>query len=217
MAVNIPFRGQTHFKSSTTAVPFPEPLKFTRHTNAKPWSSVPSSIYPVCNNNNNNNSASSRGFLLSASLPERVDAMLSKSLLEQCTLENSSRETSPRSSLNNHHACGSWKSRGGGLQQKVSKAANTVCSSSSPKQERLRERFSKQEGAPSMGSPGIRVSALSAALNSQDGQVDVAHVKDSPERRRMDNRLAQRSQRKSGFSLTVLMMTSCRLSQLTAE
>lgn len=49
-----------------------------------------------------------RRLLLSTSLPEKTDAILSKSVLEQCRLDDQAPDASPRSSLNH---CGSWMSR----------------------------------------------------------------------------------------------------------
>lgn len=188
MAINIPYHGQTHFKSSLCSVP-----ESTRYT---PWSA------PASTNTSPVAPSSSR-FLLPASLPERADAMLSTSLLEQCRSESSSRETSPRSSLNSHHPCGSWTSRGG-LQWKPPKPTSVIpvpCSVESLKEGHLWGRLSKPEGGSPARSPDVSVSALSAALSGASisaGQVSLDHAVDAAEWRRMGNRLAQRSYRELG-------------------
>lgn len=170
MAMNIPYRGQIHFKSSLSTVP-------ESTQDYKPWSAPPSTIVSPAT------SSASERFLLPASLPERADAMLSKSLIEQCRLESSSHETSPRSSLNSHHPCGSWKSRAGGIVQKPPSKSGVIplpCSSESLSEGRLLRggRFTKRESTP-VRSPDAHKSALSAALSgsgSPSVQVDLGFI-----------------------------------------
>lgn len=185
MAMNIPYHGQTHFKSTLCSVP--------ESTRNAPWSAPTST--------NTSPMAHSAGrLLLPASLPERADAMLSMSLLEQCRSESSSRETSPRSSLNTHHPCGSWTSRGG-LQNPPKPKHNVIpvpCSVESLKEGHLWGRFSKRKGGLPAGVPDANVSALSAALSGSSisaGHIDLGHVVDASERRQVANRLAQRGYR----------------------
>lgn len=181
MAMNIPYRGQIHFKNSLSTVPE------STH-DYTPWSAPPSMIASPAT------SSTSEKFLLPASLPERADAMLSKSLLEQCRLESSSRETSPRSSLNSHHPCGSWKSRAGSIMQKLPSKPGVIsmpCSSESLSEGRLLRggRFTKRESTP-VRSLDAHKSALSAALSESGShavQVDLGFIV---------NRFAQRSYRR---------------------
>lgn len=190
--MNIPYRGQAPFRRS---------LSFPESTRQAPWTAPHSSA-----NSSSPVGSTSGRFLLPASLPERADAMLSKSLLEQCRLDSSSRETSPRSSLTNYQHCGSWKSRGGMQKPVKPSVAPLSCSTQSPKEGRPRGRFIKQEGTP-IRSPHTHVSALSAALGASGSpeQVNLAHIVDLAERRRLANRSAQRSYRMlHPFSLCIL-------------
>lgn len=199
MAINIPPHGQSHIKRSLS---FPESAPHK----PSPWGAPPPAPPPPLAPSAAKNSAKPRlvstssnsgRLLLPASLPEKADAFLSQSLLEQCRLESSSTETSPRSSLNNHHACGSWKSRVDGPQQKKT----VPCSSRGPNRGYPRGKFYKQDGLPCRSASGAHFSALSAALtrssSSSEGEFDDDHVEENAKRRRAASHLAQRNYRTS--------------------
>lgn len=111
-------------------------------------------------------------YLLSVSVPDNADAVLSRSLLEQCRLDSIS-DSSPRSSSLKHY--GSWASRVFSDGASSNKASLSTCASSNAAQEDVTEngtraslvgtdntKFTKK--GPTEKRPEPQASALSAAL-----------------------------------------------------
>lgn len=124
----------------------------------------------------------SRKCLLTKSLPENADAVLSRSLLQQCHIEDQAADLSPRSSLKE---CSSWTSRPFAQVTTSDHASCSLARKGPNRPARMVPRIRKRStcsGACNMSPVGVetiftktlgstrrnegRVSALSAALSA---------------------------------------------------
>ncbi|KAF3765026.1 hypothetical protein M406DRAFT_331340 [Cryphonectria parasitica EP155] len=142
---------------------------------------------------------STRRCLLSASVPESTDAVLSRSILEQCRIADRTCDTSPRASLKE---CGSWASRtcseaagsssitpwstwkassssskegGGGVAaQSLGKSScNHQMTSASVKTEFAKRREPQKQARDQVSALSVALRGLSrSALNVAEGQRD---------------------------------------------